>query len=374
MTTELDELFPTDFLSRNDVKIAIAEFANDKKGLIAKLTKMHKSFVQSSDEYKKLNDKLVALQDKKRLGYNKHLKEKRGQLQELQLTIQQENQRIAEGERKMNTLRPEMIEKEKSRIERLRQKVNGLQAEEKKLDYTFPQESELNDIRRKLDELNKVTSPNVSPMSAKSGSLSQETPPSQVNNLSLPEVHCFPIAVPALPFVQSLQSQPSPIDMELNDYLSRQDEYTGSLPASPKSSSGPLDISHIAEGYNPVTVDVLQREKPSLFNSPLRFADPNVFSKTIKLNEYVTPELVRKLLQLKSKDVVMFQKACSLLSSIYKPSDDNNSSVPALPKSGAAFLERDSSSDDDSNEGSDEQVDLVKIRNLATVRCVEELL
>ena len=98
--------FPSDFLERQDVRKIILDYnENDEKSLISKLSKIYSDCITQTEEYQLLQEKFTRLSNVRRVEYNKHQKEMRSKQQELQQTIQDENDKIERGEKKLSSLR-----------------------------------------------------------------------------------------------------------------------------------------------------------------------------------------------------------------------------------------------------------------------------
>ena len=263
-----------------------------------------------------------------------------------------------------------MKAKELERLARCRERLYELQLKEKTLEFSFSQEEELAEIKRQMDNLNKLKSTPVSPIlsSANVSPHVNRTPPSNGDAL---DGRMFPVP-PTLPFVISTNSvasarsenSSSPPDtrdsIELDIYLRSQRDRL----SSPTFNS--FRLPPIACDKGRLKLAVFREAMSHLFASRLNFTNTDVFNTNIKLNEFVNIETIKKLLLLKVKNAKLFQEACSFLHHIYTPL------APVKKFSGVpSYLEVDES-DTDSDE--EEFEHLTKIRNTIYLQCLEEML
>jgi len=371
------------FLARPLV-VAMVEKANRTTKPINYLCifNLYHDFILASEGFSALEQQRALLSQERVQHYNAHLKRNRTDLNRIQQAIVEEQAKLKKAETKLASIKSEKrspgseninplqarqqrvvdtyhkvlaeLEKERASLSfrtACREGAFGFD-EEKLLSLT----QQLDEVRNFLALLHKhvareVDSPTKHRRRQDDGD--DDTPGSN-HNASSNELEEYvnsqcgsPVAAPFATFAR--QGSGSFREGSLAGQCS------GALSSSMHSS---------ARTYALVRLAFLRKHKPEYFTTTYDFTNPQVFNQALPLGDYVDLETIADLLWLKTKNTVLFQETCALLSCVYK----------RLTKSGRvsrAFFAEDKSDSDDDGESAEE---MNTRRNTIVVKCVKELL
>jgi hypothetical protein len=366
MTLNLDDdaRFPEAFLNRPDIKLLM----EGRLPPMDKIIKLYTNSILNSPEYTTLDTRLRELQTKRMLENTKHMK--KPEVMRLHQDIDEQKAKIEKARKTLTSLPIPRQAKQQELVGKLEKQLSKLQSDETelKLGFTFSQESEMASVRGRLDEMKRtldatlssvrssITPINSPPRVSGASFMTPDSPivgsgrdTSEVNSAVPPPIATLP------------QPAQSSFEVDLDRYMNTRSERELQLSrnASPTTGSGSASNSPDEREADPrigkITFALMKEHRPDMFVSKLVYSDPEVFNSTFKLNDFITVDLITRLLDLKTRNVALFQEACSFLARTYQKNLDRRS-----------FLKYDSDEED-----ADE---LVELRNQLTINNVEEML